>query len=222
MRLSRYAREIAPELKRCGYRVERTGGGHVVFVRDGFENFVVPSSPSDHRAFANDMARLRSRHPELFERRKSENRPSKRQRQERAARRASRSSLMPDTASPVVELEADEDEMVPHPGSVEARAAGCLCPMDQAYYGANPDDGEFAQVKFCPLHGWDDEQPEPVPDVRPRCVRCGDPFDPPRRGRPRKYCYSCKPSEWARLSPEQRAERTAYVLEWQHAHKGKR
>lgn len=54
-------KEVLRELPRQGWRVERRGGGHyVAFPPDRSKQQVVfASTPSDHRALANTVSRLR-------------------------------------------------------------------------------------------------------------------------------------------------------------------
>ncbi len=170
-RMTKYVRELEPELTRCGYELVRSQGGHFIFERSDGVVITVPGTPSDVRAFDNDVARLKRLHPELFVRRKSENRPTKRQRQERAERREARRSVaMPlNGRSSAVQNGNAEDgaETVPNPGSSEALAQGCTCPRYENNHGVGVDPdapGTFIYVKGCPLHvaEWSEAHTEPA------------------------------------------------------------
>lgn len=198
-RLSKYARQIAPDLERCGYGFARQTGGHFIFTREGFPVFVVPSTPSDPRAYANDMARLKGLHPEMFERRKSENRPSKDARRARSQRREARrpvalTLVAPDRNGDAV---ATAEPEIPNPGTPEAKALGCFCPAYEVSRHYDLGEGQHVYVKGCPVHvaEWAEEpQPEPVREPTgfdkyerrgrgrppgsgrsPGCAQCGDP-----------------------------------------------
>lgn len=44
---------------------------------------------------------------------------------------------------------------IPNPGSDEARADGCNCPvLDNEYGNYEAVGGKFSTVMDCPLHGW--------------------------------------------------------------------
>lgn len=45
----------------------------------------------------------------------------------------------------------------PNPGSKEAIAVGCTCPVMDNHYGAGygGQEGVFAYIQTCPIHGWD-------------------------------------------------------------------
>lgn len=63
----KYARDFDKLLRSLGYELLRSEGGHLVYGHEDFDKpFVLPSTPSDVRAFANDLARLKRRHPEFF------------------------------------------------------------------------------------------------------------------------------------------------------------
>lgn len=68
-------------LRRLGYWLARQDGSHLVYMHRSQAPFTLPSTPSDHRAYRNDLARLRRRHPdaEPLKRRKS-SRPRRRRR----------------------------------------------------------------------------------------------------------------------------------------------
>lgn len=92
--MSRDHEQIITLLGELGYEFARKGGGHAIYKRAGFDNFVVPTSPSDHRALKNDLARLRRRHPEHFvsHRRAPEDRVPRQSRKSRDKRDASKSA----------------------------------------------------------------------------------------------------------------------------------
>lgn len=51
-------------------------------------------------------------------------------------------------------------DRTPNPGSDEARAQGCVCPvLDNAHgrgaWGSSGEDAIFVQRGDCPLHGWE-------------------------------------------------------------------
>lgn len=56
-------RDLHAVLAGLGYWLDRQTGGHYVYKHRHQSNFILPLSPSDHRAFANDLAALRRRHP---------------------------------------------------------------------------------------------------------------------------------------------------------------
>lgn len=56
-------RDLHAVLPTLGYWLARQTGGHYVYKHRHQSNFTLPMSPSDHRAFANDLALLRRRHP---------------------------------------------------------------------------------------------------------------------------------------------------------------
>lgn len=217
-RLSKYGREIAPIAERCGYRFDRQAGGHYVFIQAGFPNFVVPSTPSDIRAFANDIARLKRLHPDQFERAKSANRPTKGQRRSRAKSRLSRTpiALLQQPASTAA---AEAPIVVAYPpGSAEAIAAGCICPPYENNHGVGIDGqpGVFVYVLGCPY--CPDENESPVqPSGAPRCP-CGNRLPQRKAGRPRKWCFSCRPSKWDAGNDEERERSRAAYRRWYSKH----
>lgn len=48
----------------------------------------------------------------------------------------------------------------PNPGSKEARALGCTCPVIDNHHGHGAD-GYFWVSENCPLHGEEPEEPTP-------------------------------------------------------------
>lgn len=205
-----------------GYRLIRSHGGHLVYEHDEQERLTLPATPSDWRARANDLAEIKRRHPDAFARQRSERRLTKKQRAARATRRASRAPMR------LVVQTADEPitvtEVIPTPGSLEAVADGCICPVYGNNHGEGIDGcpGVFEMVLGCPLHG-DDLTPAAVGtsspvDSQARC-KCGQPIPRSRRGRPRKWCESCRPSQWKRMSENQRDESRKAVRRWYHGNR---
>lgn len=181
-------------MRRClrdlGYTSRR--GKHEVWSKDGQANFTLPLTPSDYRSFANDLARLRRRHPEVFDAAS----PAPRER----VRLVPAPALPSDVAAQVRErrrearqirrslraAEQSANGQVPNPGSPEAVTAGCVCPAYENHHGEGIDrDGEtFAYVKGCPVHvaEWAEEGP-PLEAVLPQPVGFGK-YERRGRGRP--------------------------------------
>jgi hypothetical protein len=211
---SKEVREVIGLIEPLGYRFDRAGGGHLVYVHDVQPPLSLASTPSDHRWRDNVMADLRRRHPDEFKRRKSENRRSSSERAKDRARRQGRQvpALVQNGNNgnghdvPVVEA-------IPNPGSPEAHAKGCRCSRvdNRNGVGVEGHDGVFQMRQGCPLHGAEVDallkrldKREPEAPAGPQCA-CGNPIEShPGPGRPRKWCQSCRPSTWRRSDEEAR------------------
>lgn len=214
-RFTKYARQLAPYAEMCGYEFARVGSnGHFVFERPGFPLYVLPSTPSDHRSFANDLARLKRRHPEMFVMR------------EDAPVRV-RTALLDvefvprgDITSPWyrhLDPEPEQAEPVyPLPGSPEAVELGCICGAERNNHGRGISDshGMFEYVIGCPV---EHDPPVKWSEPEPRC-ECGNKLPPRSKGRPRKFCFSCRPSRWDRMTDEQRDRQRKHVRRWYTTH----
>lgn len=202
---------------RLGYRLARHSGGHLVYEHDDQEQLILPATPSDWRARANHLAEIKRRHPAAFERRRSERQLTKKQRAARASRRASRTPLriadVPRPEAPTIEITE-----IPDPGSPDAVAEGCICPVfaNRHGLGIEGSDGIFEMVVGCPVHeiaSVTPPEPEQPAPKQSRCA-CGNPIKQNATGRPRKFCLSCRPSQWSALTEEQKEKRRAEYRRW--------
>jgi predicted RNA binding protein YcfA (HicA-like mRNA interferase family) len=208
------AREMHELVTGLGYRLVRAGD-HLIYEHDEQDKLTLPSTPSDWRALANGLARIKRRHPEAFERKRSERRTTKKQRSDRAARRSQRAPLR--IAEVPDERPAEHAESLPYPGTADAKARGCLCPRYVNGRGeTNGHDGEYHIVVGCPLH-WVEPKTQPVKPpsspLAPKC-ECGNPIRQNATGRPRKWCRTCRPSQWSRKTEDQKKQARASFRRW--------
>lgn len=237
-------REVERLIRDLGYEQVRHNG-HMQYEHPDAGILTVSGSPSDHRWKANMVAELKRRHPEAFALQKADpdvraaRRAARRTTTPRvvtttpltdAERQAIRSR--PSLADRLGITVVDAGRLVPNPGSQAAIDAGCLCApfknnRGRGVDGSNGadwlDGGTFEVLRGCPLH--DDEpevftpptNPEPTAADSRICQACGNPLSSKRgRGRPRKFCSSCRPSQWKGMTEEQRELQRARFRRWYH------
>lgn len=210
-RFTKYARQLLPYVEMCGYEFVRVGSnGHFVFERPGFPLYILPSTPSDHHALANDLARLKRRHPEMFVARNDA--------PERVRTALPDVEFVPrgEITSPWYRhldssLEPAE-QVYPLPGSPEAVEQGCICGVFRNNHGRGITDspGTYAYAAGCPV---EHDPPVKWTEPEPRC-QCGNKLPPRSNGRPRKWCFSCRPSRWDRATEAERERAREAVRRW--------
>jgi hypothetical protein len=199
-----------------------SGGGHYRYTHPDAEDYFVSGTAYDGAAWQMFVSDMRRRHPSAFEQQRSERRLTKKQRADRAARRAARTPLRLTVETADDPVAVVETVRVPNPGSPEAVDEGCTCPVFKNNRGRGLDEsdgsdwldgGVFEVLIGCPLH---DDEPEVLcEDSDERRCECGNPL-PSRRGpgRPRKWCLSCRPSTWDGATEEQRERRREHYRRW--------
>lgn len=83
---SKEAREMHALVTSLGYELDRWQGGHLYYTHADQDPLTLSSTPSDFRTRANDLARLKRRHPEAFEQRKNPEARRRRSRKRRAVK----------------------------------------------------------------------------------------------------------------------------------------
>lgn len=194
------------------------GGGHYAYKHPGHGLFFVSGTGYDAKGWQAFKSEMRKLFPSAFRPGKSDDAPARERTRLQAA-----PDLPPEVAARVREKQAEarnarraaEEQqaapIMPDPGTPKARALGCLCPPRSReiveLYELAP--GQFAHVKDCRLHGWEDA-PEPTGPV----CECGTPIHQKGSGRRRKYCESCRPSRWKQMSQEQRDRQREFASAW--------
>jgi predicted RNA binding protein YcfA (HicA-like mRNA interferase family) len=231
-------REIEQLLRGLGY-TETRNGGHATYDHPEQPTLTLAGTPSDHRWRANMMAELRRRHPEL-RREKADPAVRAARRRARTARNSQAPVAKPPLTPALTQTEqkrlvsrpsvADREGLVvvgpeasTSPGSPAAAAKGCSCPPVVNNYGRGLDVGGYAIVPGCPLHGGELAETPAFQEIQTCAAEgCRNPL--PRRaegqrGRPRKYCTACNPSEWKRATAEQRELQRARWRRWYAKHR---
>jgi hypothetical protein len=233
---NKLGRRMHDALIELGYRYAgQRRGGHFAYEHDEQETVFVSGTSYDRTGWQAFKSEMRRRHPGAFEERKAspEVRAARRE-QKRAGnapqareprRRLTRDELEAITTRPSVATRNGGVESVvsvPNPGSPEAMDQGCRCSRvdNRNGVGVEGHDGVFEMRGSCPLHGAEvrallERHDNPQPETNGRVCECGNPLMAHKgRGRPRKWCQSCRPSWWRKATEEQREASRARVRRW--------
>lgn len=61
-------------------------------------------------------------------------------------------------------MKPEDKAPIPNPGSIDAHALGCQCPIIDNYYGAGLGEGRFWINAGCPIHAMPKPEPPKEPD----------------------------------------------------------